>query len=136
MTEQTRSGQSIDWLDGDAYWTLLALCRAGWAWEALRRNPDYARLAAAEFPRAVSQIVRRTPSIRVIDTAEPPGAARAWGLHFLRNARSPCRCRGRLLALRCRRIRSIYRGWPCLARQRRRFRPEASRLCRDGSADR
>jgi len=136
MTEETSSGQIIDWRDADAYRPLLALGRAGWAWEALRRNPDYARLAAAEFPCAVSQIVQRTPLIVVIDAAEPLGAPRAWGLHFLRNARLPGRCRGCLLALRCRRNRSPYRGLLCLVPQGRRLRPRAPRLCRKGPAER
>lgn len=43
---QQAFGDRPDWRDADQYGYLTGLDRAGWAWEWLRRNPDYGATAA------------------------------------------------------------------------------------------
>jgi hypothetical protein len=59
-----------------SYRHLLELDRAGWAWEWLRRNPDFASTYASRTPLCESG-----RSIVVTANAAPPALLR-WGLHF------------------------------------------------------
>lgn len=61
-----------DWRDAAAYAPLLEVGRAGFAWEWLRRDPDYRDAAAAAGPASGPA----GPSIFSVES----GAAR-WGLH-------------------------------------------------------
>ena len=72
-----------NWRDPTNYKSLLTLDRAGWAWEWLRRNPDYIA--------RTNQLPTRTPleqpglRLRVITTSNAK-EARDWGLHFRRSS--------------------------------------------------
>lgn len=59
-----------------SYRHLLELDRAGWAWEWLCRNPDFASAYSARTPRC-----DEGKSIVVIADASRPDLTR-WGLHF------------------------------------------------------
>ena len=59
-----------------SYRHLLELDRAGWAWEWLRRNPDFASAYAAQ-----TSFCKEGGSIVVAADGSPPDLIR-WGLHF------------------------------------------------------
>ena len=59
-----------------SYRHLLELDRAGWAWEWLRRNSDFASAYSARTPS-----YETGKSIVVTADASPPDLMQ-WGLHF------------------------------------------------------
>jgi hypothetical protein len=59
------------------YERLLDLDRAGWAWEWLRRNPNFAALKSISGAR----LPARFPLVIRPDAASEHGLLR-WGLHF------------------------------------------------------
>ena len=68
-----------NWRDAESYRHLLDLDRAGWAWEWLRRNPDYVRdrrndRARDQDRRAVPYVIGRRPE----QSTDP----QRWGLCF------------------------------------------------------
>lgn len=63
-------------LQASSYRHLLELDRAGWAWEWLRRNPDFASAYSARTP-----VCENGGSIVVCANASRPDLMR-WGLHF------------------------------------------------------
>ncbi len=67
-----------DWRDFEQYRHLLDLDRAGWAWEWLRRRPDYAGESNNERPNRGS---RAKPFPTLIRSAES-GLECQWGLCF------------------------------------------------------
>jgi hypothetical protein len=67
-----------DWLNLATYRHLLEMDRAAFAWELLRRNPDY-RLEAARSPAVVER--RAGPGSRMLKLAGS-GTAGRWGLLF------------------------------------------------------
>ena len=54
---------------------LVELDRAGWAWEWLRRNSEFAKLQAASGPSPL-----RTGAVRLDETLER--SLLGWGLHY------------------------------------------------------
>ncbi len=102
-----------DWQDGAHYAPLLEVDRAGWAWEWLRRNPDYAgeapnaRVSSTRFGRAEVTIIRNADS----------GEGARWGLTFCR-VPHPARDVGTVgMGCRQRRFRPECRGsWSILFR--------------------
>lgn len=75
-----------DWRDPTNYKSLLTLDRSGWAWNWLRRNPDYiARTSQLLARRRLEQPGTR---LRVITTSDAE-EARDWGLHFRGGADPP-----------------------------------------------
>src|SRR5690242_269369 len=68
-----------DWRDPEQYRHPLDLDRAGWAWEWLRRNPDYPRHVPA-----APQDLQRVASFEPIASLRPasPGEVARWGLSF------------------------------------------------------
>ena len=71
-----------DWRDPSSYQPLLKLDRVGWAWEWLRRNPEF----VAAMPKSS---VQGAMEPRVVTLSDAPLAMR-WGVLF-------CRTRRRLL---------------------------------------
>lgn len=69
-----------DWRDEGTYRDLARLDRSGFAWEYLRRNPDYRQ----EKPPGTKAVARQVDGVRVIDA--PAVAPVAWGLRFRRGA--------------------------------------------------
>jgi hypothetical protein len=76
---------AADWRDEQQYLHLLDLDRAGWAWEWLRRNPDYIEGEAADAAPA-SWEGQGGPTI--LNGMSAVGAPR-WGLCFCRGADAP-----------------------------------------------
>ena len=74
------------WRNPGSYKSLLSLDRAGWAWEWLRRNPDYIALAT-QFPTR-ARVNQPGTRLRII-TASDAEEACDWGLHFRRGASPP-----------------------------------------------
>jgi hypothetical protein len=63
-------------LQGSSYRHLLELDRAGWAWEWLRRNPNFVSADSARRP--CSEIGKS-----IVLTSDPSGSdLMRWGLHF------------------------------------------------------
>lgn len=107
-----------NWRDPTNYKSLLTLDRAGWAWEWLRRNPDY--IARTNQIPTRSPLEQPGTRLRVITTSDAK-EARDWGLHFRRSS-SPSghRCL-HLLASRLGYIGAGRRDAAGAARRRRRF---------------
>jgi len=86
MSEEMAAPSGInpraDWRDPSRYQPLLKLDRVGWAWEWLRRNPEF----VAAMPKSS---VQGAMEPRVVTVSDAPLAAR-WGILF-------CRARRRLL---------------------------------------
>lgn len=83
-----------DWRDPANYKSLLNLDRVGWAWEWLRRNPDYIALTA-QLPKGAQP----GANLKIIEASDADTAATGWGLQFRRGAK-PSRNRGpHILAL-------------------------------------
>jgi hypothetical protein len=75
-----------DWRDAEQYRHMLDLDRAGWAWEWLRRNPDYAGLRQerpVQYRGRTAQPASAVPQLTI------DSAALRWGLCFHRGAGSP-----------------------------------------------
>jgi hypothetical protein len=70
------------WREHAEYCWLRSLDRAGFAWEFLRRNPDYCRIVGAHGPNIPLRIGWR--EVRDVKEEEARVAA-PWGVHF------PCR---------------------------------------------
>jgi len=66
-----------DWRDASSYEYTRALTEEGWAWEFLRRNPDYARAWRESGEEAAA---RGSGKVRVLAQMAPPKEAAAWGL--------------------------------------------------------
>ena len=66
-----------DWRDEDAYAELEKLDRRGFAWEYLRRNPDYRR----ERKSGGDAEARIVGGVSVLH-ATPPAIPPIWGLRF------------------------------------------------------
>lgn len=85
MSSESSSGRGglPDWRDPEQYRHLLDLDRAGWAWEWLRRNPDYAgsvpELPATEPQRKGAAEFAVLPPANTAEWAQ-------WGLTFRRGA--------------------------------------------------
>ena len=103
--EKTVPGISprADWRDPESYKPLIDLDRAGWAWEWLKRNPDFAT-AAGGLPQ-VSPPLRPSATEPRLKAAQPrilriqnPGPFEQWGV-FFHHWRCPAGY-GRLLAAR------------------------------------
>ncbi|MGC4252801.1 MAG: DUF6499 domain-containing protein [Sphingobium sp.] len=69
----------FDWRNRACYRPLLTLDRSGWAWEFLRRNPDYRR-AVQDLPKPEYERWLM-PSLSLISAA---GVPPDWGLPFRR----------------------------------------------------
>lgn len=87
--EKTVPGISpcADWRDPESYKSLVDLDRAGWAWEWLKRNPDFST-ATGRLPNVLSSL---SPSgaERRLKAAQPrilriqnPGPFEHWGVFF------------------------------------------------------
>lgn len=76
MPEKPAPSPARDWRDEDAYAELEQLDRRGFAWEYLRRNPDYRREWRSDGNAA--QIVGGVSVLRAVAPAIPP----IWGLRF------------------------------------------------------
>ena len=92
---------AADWCDEEQYLHLLELDRAGWAWEWLRRNPDYVEDEGREDSLQLSQEARTCPTIL---SGVPMGEASRWGLCFRRSAELLSRARADALGCQHRRI--------------------------------
>ena len=68
-----------DWRDREQYRHMLDLDRAGWAWEWLRRNPDYADGESEESPKQPRQKGRSHFEASNPILSEKPSR---WGLCF------------------------------------------------------
>lgn len=68
-----------NWLDDQTYRTLLDLDRPGWAWEWLRRNPDY--VEATQCMPQYASTVSSDPGLPSLTVLTERDAAR-WGLLF------------------------------------------------------
>jgi hypothetical protein len=78
MSGEERTPDRPDWRDIEQYRHLLDLDRAGWAWEWLRRRPDY-------VGDDVDKNSRRDLSAKsqpALTRREQPAPARQWGLCF------------------------------------------------------
>lgn len=77
MPHQSVPAPARDWRDEDAYAELEQLDRRGFAWEYLRRNPDYRRQRTLSDEAAAS-IFTGVPVLRTSAVTIPP----IWGLRF------------------------------------------------------
>jgi len=68
-----------DWRDAEQYRHMLDLDRAGWAWEWLRRNPDYAEGEQNKPPGEPGRKALTHPEILSAPVSE---SASRWGLCF------------------------------------------------------
>lgn len=125
--EKTVPGISprADWRDPESYKSLVDLDRAGWAWEWLKRNPDFAT-AAGRLPQ-VSPPLPPSATERRLKAAQPRilriqnrGPFEHWGVFF-----HYWRCLagyGRLLAARLQSLRARGRSAAHCTRPHRRIR--------------
>lgn len=118
-------GSRADWRDPDNYKHLLELDRAGWAWEWLKRNPDF--LSAfnqlpPNQPASISLRVERQfefPSSHRVHKAADSTLAR-WGVLFRQRFRLASLLVARMQPARPDRRSGPYGCWP-----RRRLRRPA-----------
>lgn len=85
-SEEPGEPSRASWRDPTNYKSLLTLDRAGWAWEWLRRNPDYIALTT-QLPTCVP-VNQPGTRLRII-TASAAEEMRDWGLHFRRGVKPP-----------------------------------------------
>ena len=133
--EKTAPGISprADWRDPESYKSLVDLDRAGWAWEWLKRNPDFST-AAGRLPKVLSSLSPSTAECR-LKAAQPrilripnPGPFEHWGVFF-----HHWRCSagyGRLLAARSQSMGARRGSTAHCIRPHRRLRPPM--LCVNG----
>lgn len=133
--EKTVPGISprADWRDPENYKSLVDLDRAGWAWEWLKRNPDFAT-AAGRLPQ-VSPPLPPSATERRLKAAQPrilrlqnPEPFEHWGV-FFHHWRCPASY-GRLLAARSQSIGARRGSAAHCTRPHRRFR--YAMLCVNG----
>lgn len=79
-SQKPDGGSRANWRDPANYKSLLKLDRAGWAWEWLRRNPDYIALTT-QLPMPERRPVWPGAGLKIM---EPSDAATRWGLQFRR----------------------------------------------------
>lgn len=72
---QASIAHSASWASN--YQHLLELDRAGWAWEWLRRNPDFASPALTTVPRTTTR-----PLIVIHSKTALECSLLRWGLHY------------------------------------------------------
>jgi hypothetical protein len=82
MVEAREATNTADWRHGESYRYTSGLPRRGWAWEFLRRNPDYRRDAAA-LSTAVS-MEARDAGLTVLTAGAARRALARWGVLFRR----------------------------------------------------
>ena len=98
MTTMEVDADSLsNWRDVSSYAYTKNLTHDDWAWEFLRRNRAYAKIAAT-LRAAARRLWRLPPAIVVIDAGDAGNDALPWGLNFLRSGGSPRSCRYGLLA--------------------------------------
>lgn len=73
-----------DWRNVDDYRHLLDLDRAGWAWEWLRRHPDYEKGAGGDHGELVPD--RKTLTGLTVLRPSQDGRSGSWGLCFRRGS--------------------------------------------------
>ena len=126
--EKTAPGISprADWRDPESYKSLVDLDRAGWAWEWLKRNPDFST-AAGRLPQ-ISPPLPPSATERRLKAAQPrilriqnPGRFAHWGV-FFRHWHCPAGY-GRLLAARSQSIGARRGSAAHCIRPHRRLRP-------------
>lgn len=84
ISQEPGEPSRASWRDPTNYKSLLTLDRSGWAWEWLRRNPDYIHLTTQiSTPARVDQPGTRLRIISASSTED----ARDWGLHFRRGSK-------------------------------------------------
>jgi hypothetical protein len=105
MSSDTNSGKGSvpDWRDPEQYRHLLDLDRAGWAWEWLRRNPDYIG-TVPELP--ATELERKGAAELAVIPAANAEESPHWGLTFRRDAHTRRRPRALCLAQRIRPVGS------------------------------
>ncbi|MGX9182135.1 transcriptional regulator domain-containing protein [Mesorhizobium sp. BHbdii] len=82
---ETRLGPAWpDWQDDGAYEYTARLTRCGWAWEFLRRNPDFQKDLAVALRHAECSQARSVVIIRLASTTVDLSR---WGLLFCKFAR-------------------------------------------------
>lgn len=86
MVDPEESSEKPDWRRSETYEYTRALPRRGWAWEFLRRNPDYQR----EPPPLPDRMLQ--PRLTVFTLRRERSAEARWGLLF---RRPPAQERGR-----------------------------------------
>lgn len=77
MPDKTAAVPSRDWRDEKAYDELERLDRRGFAWEYLRRNPDYRRQLRSGGDVA-TRVIDGVSVLRTTAVTIPP----IWGLRF------------------------------------------------------
>ena len=90
MSEQDGTADEPDWRRSETYDYTRPLPRRGWAWEFLRRNPDYRREWVPLPDKATTETIR--PALTVL-TLRATGQGRPrWGLLFRQFTESQCDC--------------------------------------------
>ena len=108
-TLELDADSSSNWRDVSSYAYTKNLTHDDWAWEFLRRNPAYAKIAAT-LRAAARRSSQLPPAIVVIDAGDAGNDALPWGLNFLRSGGSPRSCRYGLLAGRSQSFGASHRS--------------------------
>jgi hypothetical protein len=111
-TMEVDADSSSNWRDLSSYAYTKNLSHDDWAWEFLRRNYAYAKIAAT-LRGAARRSWRLPPAIVVIDGVDAGNDALPWGLNFLRSGGSPRSCRFGLLAGRSQSCGASHRSPAC-----------------------
>lgn len=86
ISQEPGEPSRASWRDPTNYKSMLTLDRSGWAWEWLRRNPEYIALAA-QLPEH-ARLAQPGTQLRII-TASGAEEALDSGLHFRRDVKPP-----------------------------------------------
>jgi transcriptional regulator len=92
MGDKGESPSWPDWRDPASYEYTRDLTREGWAWEFLRRNPNYRKSWRDQLGPATDR-TKKTKA-RVAAPAAVSAAAAVWGLLSFRGSRLCCAARG------------------------------------------
>lgn len=87
MSEKEKGPLRPDWRDVEQYRHLLDLDRAGWAWEWLRRSPDYAGEGGDEGKKSTRDLSVQSEPVLLRPASR--GYAYQWGLCFCRDTLLP-----------------------------------------------
>jgi hypothetical protein len=81
MKEKSRTAQTPDWRDSTSYEYTLSLPKQGWAWECLRRNPEF-RKAGQGLKAGPISGGKPGRTVRVATTVQALQSLENWGVLF------------------------------------------------------
>ena len=81
MRKTRKPRNTPDWRDSSSYEYTLSLSKQGWAWEFLRRNPDFRNAVRLRHPHATT-ISKSGSVVRIVTASAAMPFLEDWGILF------------------------------------------------------